>query len=238
MPTLLLIRHGRSTANTAGVLAGWTPEVHLDDRGREQASHLAERLAGLDPAALVISPLVRCAQTIAPVVSARPDLTPQIDDRLGECHYGAWTGRSLTELAKEPLWETVQRDPARAVFPPHPQYAHESLAQMSERVLHAVREHDQRVAESSGPDAVWIAVSHGDVIKAIVADALGSGLRRFQRIVVSPASISAIRFPTDPLGDPLVLRINDTGATRYGGAELGVSSAASGGVVGGGAGAP
>ncbi|MGW4897853.1 histidine phosphatase family protein [Kitasatospora sp. NPDC004240] len=204
MPTLLLVRHGRSTANTAGILAGWTPGVDLDDTGRGQAAALAGRLAGVPLAAAVSSPLERCRQTLAPLLAARPELgEPALDERLGECHYGEWTGRPLSELAEEPLWRTVQDHAAAAAFP-----GGESLRELSHRTVGAVREWNAEVAAEHGEDAVWIACSHGDVIKAVVADALGLHLDHFQRINVDPCSVTAIRYTPRR---PFVLRMGDTG---------------------------
>ncbi|MET8623463.1 histidine phosphatase family protein [Kitasatospora sp. NPDC004669] len=204
MPTLLLVRHGRSTANTAGILAGWTPGVDLDDTGRAQAAALAGRVAGIPLAQAVSSPLERCRQTLEPLLAARPELAPPAEDeRLGECHYGEWTGRPLAELAKEPLWRTVQDHAAAAAFP-----GGESLRELSHRTVSAVREWNAKIAAEHGEDAVWIACSHGDVIKAVVADALGLHLDHFQRISVEPCSVTAIRYT--PLR-PFVLRMGDTG---------------------------
>ncbi|GAB7186248.1 MSMEG_4193 family putative phosphomutase [Kitasatospora sp. Ki12] len=204
MPTLLLVRHGRSTANTAGILAGWTPGVDLDDTGRAQAAALADRLAGIPLARVVSSPLERCRQTLEPLLAARPELgAPTEDERLGECHYGEWTGRPLAELAKEPLWRTVQDHAAAAAFP-----GGESLRELSHRTVSAVREWNGRIAAEHGEDAVWIACSHGDVIKAVVADALGLHLDHFQRISVEPCSVTAIRYTPQR---PFVLRTGDTG---------------------------
>ncbi|MER5636047.1 histidine phosphatase family protein [Kitasatospora sp. NPDC002227] len=205
MPTLLLVRHGRSTANTAGVLAGWTPGVELDDTGRSQAEELAERLAQVPLVQAVSSPLERCRQTLAPLLAARPELRgPELDERFGECHYGEWTGRPLAELAKEPLWRVVQDHAAAAAFP-----GGESLRALSHRTVTAAREWDEKVAAEHGQDAVWIACSHGDVIKAIVADALGLHLDHFQRINVEPCSVTAIRYTPQR---PFVLRVGDTGS--------------------------
>ncbi|MCO8304327.1 histidine phosphatase family protein, partial [Streptomyces sp. RKCA744] len=111
MPMLILVRHGRSTANTAGVLAGWTPGVALDERGATQAAALPGRLAGLPLAAAVTSPLQRCRETLAPLLAARPELPLHAEDRIGECHYGDWSGRKLAELADEPLMKIVQQHP-------------------------------------------------------------------------------------------------------------------------------
>ena len=200
MPTVILLRHGRTTANTSGVLAGWTPGVQLDEAGVEQARAVGERLAKVPLAAIVSSPLERCRQT-ADAVAAGRDLVVQADDRLGEARYGDWTGRTLKELVKEPLWRIVQQHPSAAVFP-GPEG--EGLAQTQARAVAAVREWNARL----GPEAVWLACSHGDVIKAVLADALGLHLDQFQRIVVDPASISVVTY-TDPR--PFVLRVNDSG---------------------------
>jgi probable phosphomutase (TIGR03848 family) len=206
MPTLLLVRHGRSTANSSGVLAGWSPGVDLDDEGRDQAAALAARLAAVPIARVVCSPLDRCRQTVQPLLATRPGLgRADLDERIGECRYGDWTGRPLKELAEEPLWRTVQDHPSAAVFP-GPEG--EPLAAMSRRAVEAVREWDERVAEEHGPEAVWLACTHGDVIKAVVADALGLHLDLFQRISVEPASVTAIRYT--PLR-PFLLRLGDTG---------------------------
>ena len=200
MTTVILLRHGRTTANTAGVLAGWTPGVQLDEAGQAQVQAVAQRLAGVPLAAVVSSPLERCRQTAGAVVADR-DLELQTDDRLGEARYGDWTGRPIKELAKEPLWKVVQQHPSAAVFP-GPEG--EGLAQTQARAVAAVREWNTRL----GPDAVWLACSHGDVIKAILADALGLHLDQFQRIVVDPASVSVVTY-TDTR--PFVVRMNDTG---------------------------
>ncbi len=207
MPTLLLIRHGRTTANASGVLAGWTEAVGLDERGVEQARVLAERLAQLPVCRVVASPLQRTLETARPVAASHA-LPVETADDLGECRYGAWTGRPLKDLAREDLWRTVQRTPSAAVFPPSPDFAHEGLAQMSARAVAAARGIDAQVRADHGPDAIWVAVSHGDVIKAILADALGLHLDEFQRITVDPASVSVIRYTS---GRPLVHAVNGPG---------------------------
>jgi probable phosphomutase (TIGR03848 family) len=198
--TVILLRHGRTTANAAGVLAGWTPGVQLDDTGSAQVQAVGERLAKVPLAAVVSSPLERCRQTAEAVVAGR-DLAVQDDDRLGEARYGDWTGRSIKELSKDPLWKVVQQHPSAAVFP-GPEG--EGLAQTQARAVAAVRSWNATL----GADAVWLACSHGDVIKSILADALGLHLDQFQRVVVDPASISVITY-TDTR--PFVVRVNDTG---------------------------
>jgi probable phosphomutase (TIGR03848 family) len=200
--TVVLLRHGRSTSNTAHVLAGRSEGVDLDDKGREQAAGLVDRLASLPIRALVRSPLLRCRSTLEPLAESL-GLDPVVDERLAEVDYGQWTGRAIGDLAKEPLWAVVQAHPSAAVFPEG-----EGLAQVQVRAVAAVREHDRRLAEQHDGDALWVACTHGDVIKAIVADALGMHLDGFQRITADPASMSVIRYT--PLR-PFLLHVNHTG---------------------------
>lgn len=201
MATLILARHGRTTANATGVLAGRSKGVHLDDNGVEQARAAAERLAGVPLAAIVSSPLERCRETSREIARRQePAVKVQSERGLLECDYGSWTGRELKTLAKEPMWRTVQSHPSAAVFPDG-----ETMADMSARAVATVRRWDARVESEHGADAVWVAVSHGDVIKAILADALGIHLDAFQRIMVDPASLSVVRYT--PLR-PFVVSMN------------------------------
>lgn len=155
------------------------------------------------------SPLQRCQETAELVRDAAwPGLPVITDDRFAECRYGAWTGRSLKDLASEPLWKTVQNQPSAARFPDGDDFPGESLTAMSARMLDAVREHDRRVHDEHGPHAVWVLVSHGDPIKAVLADAGGAHLDAFQRYVVSPASVSAIRYTAER---PFLLVANASG---------------------------
>ncbi|MEH0937735.1 histidine phosphatase family protein [Micromonospora psammae] len=202
--TLLLLRHGRTTANADGGLAGRQP-VELDDTGRAQATAVGERLRAVPLAAVVSSPLIRCRQTLQ---LALPGVEPVLEEGLIECGYGSWEGQPLKKLAKEPLWPVVQQHPSAAVFPEG-----EAMAAMAARAVAAVRSWDARVTAEHGPEAVWLACSHGDVIKAIVADALGVHLDLFQRIVADPASVTAIRYT--PLR-PFLIRLNDTGGDLVG----------------------
>ncbi|MFF4931612.1 histidine phosphatase family protein [Streptomyces griseofuscus] len=203
MPTLILVRHGRSTANTSGVLAGWTPGVSLDERGTAQAAALPARLAALPLAEIVTSPLQRCQETLAPLLAARPGLSPHTDDRIGECHYGDWSGRKLAELKDEPLMDVVQAHPSAAAFP-----GGESMRAMQTRAAEAVREWSARVERDHGADATYLMCSHGDIIKSLVADALGLHLDLFQRISVEPCSVTAIRYTRLR---PFLVRLGDTG---------------------------
>ncbi len=215
MTTVVLVRHGRSTANTTGVLAGRAPGVLLDDTGRRQADGLRDRLREATIDRLVSSPLERCRGTLQPLADAL-GLTVETDDRLAEVDYGEWTGRALQDLAEEKLWRVVQQHPAAARFP-----GGESLAGVSARAVAAIR--DLVRADWPDPPAAAVApgppqtpsrprtivvCSHGDVIKAVLADALGMHLDSFQRIVVAPASLSVVRYTALR---PFVERVNDTG---------------------------
>ncbi|MEV0946781.1 histidine phosphatase family protein [Rhodococcus sp. NPDC049939] len=205
--TVVLLRHGRSTSNTARTLAGRLPGVELDDRGREQAEAVVSRLSDVAVEEIVHSPLARCEQTVGPLARAR-GLNPVVEPRLVEVDYGEWTGRKLEGLLQESLWKVVQQHASAAVFP-----GGEGLAQVQARAVAAVREHDTRLAELHGRDVVWVACTHGDVIKSILADALGAHLDGFQRIVAEPASISVVRYTSTR---PYVLKMNDTGADLAG----------------------
>ena len=208
MPTVLLVRHGRTDANTAAVLAGRTQGTRLDGVGRAQARSLADRLAGVTLGAVVSSPLERCLETATALTSERGRPAVEVDDRLTECDYGDWTGRALATLTRTKLWKVVQAHPSAATFP-----GGESLSSIQARAVEAVRAHDAKVGADAGPDAVWVAVSHGDVIKAVVADALGLHLDLFQRLVVDAGSVTIVRY-TDLR--PFVVRLNDTGGDLSG----------------------
>jgi probable phosphomutase (TIGR03848 family) len=229
MATVVLVRHARSTANADGVLTGRSRGVHLDDLGRDQAERAAQRLASVPLAGLVSSPLERCQETAAAIARAQPTKTRVATERgLVECDYGAWQGRPLKELAREKLWRSVQRRPSSVVFPEG-----ESLAAMSARAVAAVRRHDGRIEGEHGPHAVWAAVTHGDLVKALLADALGMHLDLFQRIHVDPGSVSVVRYTADAA---YVLQSNSHDGDLAWLAPRKRRRAPRGGVVGGGAG--
>jgi probable phosphomutase (TIGR03848 family) len=188
--TVILVRHGRTTANTSGVLAGRTRGVRLDETGVGQAQKTAERLAVVPLVAVVTSPLERCRQTARAILKAQEGTPATATERgITECDYGVWQGRPLKELAKEPLWKVVQTQPSAAAFPDG-----ESMAAMQARSVDAVRRLDAGFEAEHGPGAVWVAVSHGDIIKSVLADALGMHLDLFQRLHVDPASVSIVRY--------------------------------------------
>ncbi len=215
MTTVLLIRHGRTSANASGILAGRAPGVPLDAQGRRQARSLGTRLRSVPLAAVVHSPLERCVQTADGVLRERAEVNRHADDRLVECDYGRWTGASLSELATEPLWPAIQAQPSGVTFPDG-----ESLPAMAQRAVASVQGW-----VGAYPDATIALVSHGDVLKAILSHALGQPFDEFQRIVVSPGSVSVVKYGTDR---PVVLRMNDSGRA------LPVESAVGAPTVGGG----
>ena len=188
--TVILVRHGRTTANTSGVLAGRTRGVRLDETGAAQAARTAERLAVVPLVAIVTSPLERCRQTAKAILAAQEGSPATATERgITECDYGSWQGKALRDLAKEPLWRTVQTQPSAAAFPDG-----ESMSAMQARSVSAVRRLDALYEAEHGPGAVWVAVSHGDIIKSVLADALGMHLDLFQRLQVDPASVSIVRY--------------------------------------------
>ena len=195
MRLLLLLRHA-VTDHTGARLSGWMPGLHLTEQGREQAEALAGRLAPVPVDALYASPLERCQETAAVLAKARGLEMSTLQD-LGEVRYGDWTGRTIKELAKEPLWKVVQATPSAARFPDG-----ESLYEMQARAVLAVER-----LRGAHPGQTVAVCSHADVIKAVVCHYLGMHLDLFQRVVVSPASVTAIAF--GPV--PYLVRLNDTG---------------------------
>ncbi|TFC44368.1 histidine phosphatase family protein [Cryobacterium shii] len=245
MATVILVRHGRTTANADGMLAGRAPGVRLDQIGQEQAALTGQRLAAVNLVGVVSSPLERCRQTsqlildhqagslVGPITSATPgsEGSPRSpgtlveEEGITECDYGEWQGRALGDLAKEALWSVVQTQPSAAVFP-----GGESLAAMQARSVATIRRHDAAFEAQHGPGAVWVAVSHGDIIKSVLADALGMHLDLFQRINVGPASVSILRYGVNR---PSVHAINtDAGDLSW----LGAATPSADAQVGGGAG--
>ena len=182
MPKIVLIRHAHSTANAAGVLSGQLAGVHLSKSGQEQAERLAERLGKLTISQIQVSPMDRCSETLAPWLTKYGKSVKVITDQnLIEVDYGKWSGKKLATLSRVKLWRKVQSQPSAVTFPEG-----EGLAQMQVRAMKSVHEFF-----ASDLD-LTIMVSHGDVIKAIVASSLGMHLDDFQRIVIDPASITIL----------------------------------------------
>jgi len=201
MATVLLVRHGRTTANADGVLAGRAAGVSLDQLGRDQAALTGARLAAVPLVAVVSSPLERCRQTAQLILDRQGgSLATPIEEGITECDYGQWQGRTLRDLAAEELWSVVQTQPSAVTFP-----GGESMPAMQARSVAAIRRLDAAFEAEHGPGAVWVAVSHGDIIKSVLADALGMHLDLFQRITVGPASVSIVRYG---VGRPSVHAVN------------------------------
>ena len=200
MGTLLLLRHGRTSANANGILAGRLPGIELDEVGLASCELLRNKFADLDVKQVFASPLERTVQTANQIF---PNHSVTHVPELIECEYGDWTGRKLSDLAKEPLWPVVRDTPHLAEFPNG-----ETMQQMSDRAVSAIARIDQELTEQFGKNFIWAAVSHGDVIKAIIADALGLELAKFQRIYVEPASVSVLNFTEN---GPSVMKVNESG---------------------------
>ncbi|HSL73625.1 MAG TPA: MSMEG_4193 family putative phosphomutase [Ilumatobacteraceae bacterium] len=195
--TILLVRHGQ-TPTTGKVLPGRAKGLHLADEGRRQAEIAAERIAALKQVdAVYSSPLERAKETAAPISAAR-GLRTRIDRGLFECDFGDWTGAELKKLMKLPEWQTVQRAPSTFRFPNG-----ESFVEMQTRMVSTL----DRLRHAH-PGGTIVCVSHADTIKAAVAHALGTHIDLFQRIVISPASVTAITWGP---GGPTVLAVNSTG---------------------------
>jgi probable phosphoglycerate mutase len=201
---LVLIRHAHSQSNASGVLSGRLPNIHLSEKGIKQSQQLSERLGKFAVAQLRVSPMERCFETISPwlnnvVLKNSPDFEPIIDPALNEVDYGHWSGKKLITLARKKEWRTVQESPSRMYFP-----GGEGIAQMQSRAMSVVHE------LATLPDSkTAVIVSHGDVIKSIVASALGTHLDEFQRIIIDPASVSVLDYSGIK---PRVLLLNDTRA--------------------------
>ncbi|MBU3734014.1 MAG: MSMEG_4193 family putative phosphomutase [Candidatus Planktophila sp.] len=201
---LVLIRHAHSQSNASGVLSGRIPNVHLSDKGIVQAQQLANRLGSFPVAEIRISPMERCAETIDPwlrqyVIKSNPKVDITIDPRINEVDYGKWSGKKLSSLTRKREWATVQESPSRMYFPNG-----EGIAAMQSRAMETVHE-----LANLAHSRVGVIVSHGDVIKSIVASALGMHLDEFQRIIVDPASITIIEYSGIK---PRLLLLNDTRA--------------------------
>jgi probable phosphomutase (TIGR03848 family) len=196
---VLFVRHGL-TASTGSVLPGRTPGLHLSDAGHEQAKVVADRIAELKHVdAIYTSPMERARETAAPIASIR-GLKPVVERGLVECDFGEWTGVELKKLMKRPEWRAVQGYPSGFRFP-----GGESFLEMQDRMVGAV---GRLVARH--PGGVIVCVSHADPIKAAVAQAVGTHLDLFQRIVISTCSATAVAYGA---GAPVVLTVNSTGGS-------------------------
>lgn len=200
MTQILLIRHAVNDVMKAKKLAGWMPDVHINEEGRAQAQAVAERLRDMPITAIYSSPLDRTRETAEPLAQAL-GLEVQIRDEIGEVQYGDWTGKSLEELSKLDMWKVVQLYPSGMRFP-----GGETIREMQARIVNQL----ESIA-ADHPREIVAVFSHADVIKAALAHYLGVHLDLFQRIVVNPTSVSVLRLT--PYG-PQVLRINDDGPLK------------------------
>lgn len=198
MTQFLLIRHAVNEWVKTGKLAGWTPGVHLNDDGKAQAAALGERLAKTALTAIYTSPLERTLETAQAIVKHHPKLTLKIEPGIGEVRYGDWQGKAIKKLAKKKEWGTVQHYPTRMQFPEG-----ETMRGAQARAVDTV----ERLGLEHEKGVIAI-VSHSDVIKMILAHYLGMHLDVFQRIMVSPASLSILHL--GPGGRPMIQTVNDT----------------------------
>ena len=200
MTQLVLIRHGINDMVGQKKLAGWLPGVHLNDEGRAQAEALSERLRDVPISAIYCSPLERTQETAAPLARVK-DLPVQIREGLGEVRYGDWTGKQLEELAKDELWRIVQIYPSGMRFP-----GGDSMREMQARIVNELE-----LIAADHPREIVAVVTHADLIKAALAHYLGVHFDLFQRIGVSPASVSVVQLTRF---GPYVVRINDDGPLK------------------------
>jgi probable phosphomutase (TIGR03848 family) len=200
---VILLRHAHSTANAEQILAGRTHVAHLSQQGRKQARGLVKRLGAIEVKALRSSPLIRCEETVTPWIQFRENheeakpLRFTVEEDLAEVDYGLWSGRKIKSLVKEPLWKVIQASPSKVTFP-----GGESMAEMQNRAMGAL----ERSLKVRGKGNI-VLVSHGDVLKSIIAGSLNMSFDDFQRIVVDPASISILDYSSSR---PRILLLNDS----------------------------
>ncbi len=196
MTELILIRHAVNDWVDTGRLAGWTPGVHLNTLGKAQATALGERLSGVALTAIYTSPLERTRETAEAIAAHHAQLTPLVLDGVGEVRFGSWQGEKLDKLRKQKLWDTVQLYPSRAQFP-----GGETIRQAQARAIDALE-----TVAARHPKGRVVVVSHSDMIKLIVTHYMGAPLDMFQRVQISPASVTIIYLSSDR---PYIIRVND-----------------------------
>ena len=194
---LFLVRHGENEWTKRGALAGRTPSISLNEKGREQAQQIAERLKAQPITAIYSSPLVRCLETAQPLAAAL-DLSVSVEPGVLEVDYGDWRGGELKELGKRPEWQLVQIFPGGFRFP-----RGETLREVQNRVITTL----ERIRAQHEGEAVAV-FAHGDVLRTSLAYYLGTPLDLFQRIQISTASVSLVAFHRF---GPSILAMNDSG---------------------------
>lgn len=197
MPELYLVRHAVNDYVKTGRLAGWTPGVHLNAEGKAQAAALGERLAQTRIDVLYSSPLERCQETAQAILDHHPDLSLNLMEEIGEVRYGLWQGAEINKLATRKMWRAVQINPTRATFP-----GGETMREAQMRFVNAL----ETLAERH-PRSRIVVCSHADLIKMAVAHYIGVHLDLFQRIEISPASLTVLRLN---FGRPMVVQVNET----------------------------
>jgi probable phosphoglycerate mutase len=202
MAIIVLLRHGENEWVKKHRLAGWIPDVHLNEKGRRQAAEAAQRLRVLSVKAVYSSPVIRCVET-AEYVAQLFDLPIRNLDEVGEVRYGSWEGKKIKKLARKPLWHAVQYYPSRLRFPG----GGEALREVQFRMVQALEQ-----LAGQHQDETIVVVSHADAIKLVLAHYLGVHMDLFQRIAVSPASVSILYLAEN--GGMRVLRLNDDGPLR------------------------
>ena len=199
MTTVILLRHAHSVANEKGILAGRASGVSLSTKGKEQAELLTSRLGNARFKDIRISPLERCLATLEPWLQSQDTSVRKrilFDPNVSEVDYGDWTGKKLLALSLRKEWRVVQNTPSEMKFPKG-----EGLLQMQQRAEKALRQSIKKTGTG-----VSLIVSHGDVIKSLIATALDLHLDKFQKIVIDPASISVLDFSK---GSFRLLHLND-----------------------------
>ncbi len=202
MTTILLVRHGENDWVKKHRLAGWIEGIHLNENGRQQAADAAARLATLPIKAIYSSPVLRCRET-ADYIARSQDLSVTLLDDIGEVHYGQWEGKKIKKLAKKKEWFTVQFYPSRMQFP-----GGDTLRGVQTRGVNAI----ETLAQTHDDKDLIVVVSHADLIKLVLAHYLGTHIDLFQRIIVSPASVSMLHLAKN--GVVRVGRINDDGPLK------------------------
>ena len=182
MPQLYLLRHAQSEANLRGVLAGPDNSVNLSDRGRKQSVKVSKHLQNINFQEIYCSPISRCLQTIQPLLGSKPRIQVVQEVKIQEMNYGQWNGKDLKALSKKRDWQSIQRSPSKFTFPDG-----ESFNQLRRRVSSFLTE----ISDKDGP---LLVVSHGDVIKMMLACTLDLPTDKFQNFVIEPASISIVYY--------------------------------------------
>jgi len=182
MPQLYLLRHAQSEANLRGVLAGPDNSVNLSDRGRKQSVKVSKHLQNINFQEIYCSPISRCLQTIQPLLGSKPRIQVVQEVKIQEMNYGQWNGKDLKALSKKRDWQSIQSAPSKFTFPDG-----ESFNQLRRRV-------SSFLSEISDKDGPLLVVSHGDVIKMMLACTLDLPTDKFQNFVIEPASISIVYY--------------------------------------------